>query len=554
MGDLSRKRFLSSSVGVLATALVPSLSETQANPDAKEGLSLADAEGAAKTAGVNLTPEQLKPLLKDIQSTTDSFTALRELADDPFLVPATTFKVLTEPRGKAVKVALPKLNLKRPEKEEDLAFLSAAELSHLIRTRQITSVELTEIYLKRLKTYGPKLRCVITLTEELALKQAQQADQELRDGKSRGPLHGLPYGLKDLFAVPGYPTTWGAAPYKDRRIEVESAVYEKLKAAGAVLVAKLSMGALAQGDIWFGGRTESPWDPNIGSSGSSAGSGSATAAGLVAFAIGTETSGSIVSPSHNCRVTGLRPTFGSISRYGAMALSYSMDKIGPICRTAEDCALVFSELIGKDPRDPSTVTRGFNFRTGLDIQKLRIGAYVRPADASKPLVTSGVPAFEVLEKMGLKLTPVTMESGPPALSIILDAEAAAAFDGLTRSGHLDDLGRSGWPASFRESRLIPAVELVLADRARRKLQHQQEQVFSKWDVIASVNTGGRVYAWNLTGYPQVLVPLGQNAAGRPVSLSLLGPHFSEPTLLALAAKVQAFTGQTKLRPNMSQWG
>jgi Asp-tRNA(Asn)/Glu-tRNA(Gln) amidotransferase A subunit family amidase len=552
--DLSRKEFLTATATVLAAALTPGFASAQQTPATSPKLTVDDLKSAAKLAGLELTDAQLKELLPGVQENVDTFPELRKLTDDSFLAPSTTFRVMGSPKEKSVRVTPRAHTVKRPATDADLAFLSAAELSHLVHTKQVTSLELTKMYLSRLKTYGPKLRCVVNLTKELALKQAAEADKELAAGKSRGPLHGLPYGLKDLFAVPGYPTTWGAAPYRDQRFEQASAVFERLTKAGAVCVAKLSMGALAQGDVWFVGRTESPWDPKIGSSGSSAGSGSATAAGLVAFAVGTETSGSVVSPSHNCRVTGLRPTFGSISRYGAMALSWTMDKVGPICRTAEDCALVFAALIGEDPRDPSTTHRGFRYRPGVELGKLRVGVFAEEKDMKAPLKPVGKPHLEVLQKLGAKLTPATLPAGPDGLGIILVTESAAAFDALTHSGHLDDLGNSAWPKTFRECHFIPAVEMVQADRARRRLQEQYEEFWQHWDVLVFENQGyARVYQWNLTGHPQVLVPMGADSTGRPYSLSLVGPLFSEARLLAIADAVQRETGQTLRRPEMSRW-
>lgn len=553
--DVSRKEFLAATASVLAAALVPGLAVAQqANPAPTTKLTVDDLKSAAKLAGLDLTEAQLKELLPGVQENFDTFPELRKLTDDAFLAPSTTFRVMGNPNEKRVDVKIRAHEIQRPASDEDLAFLSAAELSHLIHQKKVTSVELTRLYLSRLKKYGPKLRCVVNLTEELALKQAEQADRELASGKSRGPLHGLPYGLKDLFAVPGYPTTWGAAPYKTQTFKEACAVFERLSAAGAVCVAKLSMGALAQGDVWFGGRTESPWDAKIGSSGSSAGSGAATAAGLVAFAIGTETSGSIISPSHNCRVTGMRPTFGSVSRYGAMALSWTMDKAGPICRTAEDCALVFAALIGVDPRDPSTIARGFRYRPGVDISKLRVGVFAEEKDLKTPLRTEGKPHLKVLTDLGAKLTPTTLPAGPDGLGIILVTESAAAFDALTHSGHLDDLGNSAWPKTFRECHFIPAVEMVQADRARRQLQVQYEAFWKDWDVLVFENQGyARVYQWNLTGHPQVLVPMGADKSGRPYSLSLVGPLFSEGRLLAIADAVQQKTGQPHKRPDLSRW-
>jgi len=326
-------------------------------------------------------------------------------------------------------------NIVRPEMDEDLAFLTVGELAYLIRTRQISSVELTNIYLERLKRYGDTLHCVITLTENLALEQAETADSEIKAGHYRGPLHGIPYGVKDLLSVEGYKTTWGARPYENQVIESTATVVKKLEEAGAVLVAKLSMGALAMGDQWFGGRTLNPWNLEQGSSGSSAGSASATAAGLVGFAIGTETLGSIVSPSTRCGVTGLRPTFGRVSRTGAMALSWSMDKIGPICRSALDCAIVFDVIRGSDGEDPTVVDMPFNYKGITDISSMRIGYLKSVFDQDYNDRANDQAVLSLFRKMGANLIPVEFDFGDlplQSLNIILSAEAAAAFDELTR--------------------------------------------------------------------------------------------------------------------------
>lgn len=551
--EITRKELILASTATVAMALLPALAVARQEKSG-ETLTLDDLRAAAKVAGVQISDEHLKEVLKDVTETRDTFPSLRKQTDDPFLAPSSVFRVLAEPPTGPLKVTTRRSGLPTNFTDEDLAFLSVAELGRLVKSGSVTSVRLTRIALGGLRKYGPKLRCVITVTEELAMRQAERADEETASGMYRGPLHGIPYGLKDLFAVPGYPTTWGAAPYRDQRFKESAAVFEKLTKAGAVLVAKLSMGALAEGDKWFGGRTESPWDPTLGSSGSSAGSGSAVAAGLVAFAIGTETSGSIVSPSHNCRVTGLRPTFGSVSRYGAMALSWSMDKVGPLCRTAEDCALVLAALLGSDARDPSSISRGFRYSPGARLDRLRVGVFVEKAEVGKPLEPAGRPWLEVLAKLGARLQPATIEAGEDGLGIILVTESAAAFDSLTRSERLDELAPSFWPKTFRQCRLVPGVEMVLADRYRRRLQMAYEAFWKDWDVLAIEDQGyPRVYQWNLTGHPQVLVPMGVDKEGKPKSLSLVGPLFSEARLLAIADEVQRLTGQAKLRPDMARW-
>ncbi|MBC8403498.1 MAG: amidase, partial [Candidatus Marinimicrobia bacterium] len=367
-------------------------------------------------------------------------------------------------------ITLNKLQVKVPASFEDLAFYSVRELGELIRTRKITSTELTRMYLERLKKYGSELECVVTLTENLALEQARKMDAELAAGHYRGPLHGIPYGAKDLLAVNGYHTTWGAVPYRDQIIDSDATVVKKLEEAGAVLVAKLTLGALAWGDVWFGGKTRNPWNLEQGSSGSSAGPAAATAAGLVAFSIGSETWGSIVSPSTRCGVTGLRPTYGRISRTGAMALSWSMDKLGPICRNTTDCALVFEAIYGPDGIDQTIIDLPFTYNPDLDISKLRIGYLAQDFDEDYPTRENDQKTLQRLRDLGAELIPITLPDYPiEELAIILSAEAAAAFDELTRSGQDDQLVRqikNAWPNEFRVSRFIPAVEYIQANRVR----------------------------------------------------------------------------------------
>lgn len=344
---------------------------------------------------------------------------------------------------------LPK-SVEVPSNAADLAFLPVHKLAVLMKSRKITSEQLTKLYIDRLKKYSDTLQCTITLMETTALINARKADEEIARGKYRGPLHGIPFGVKDLIAVEGTRTTWGAAPYKDQQINETATVVRKLEAAGAVLVVKLTMGALALGDIWYGGVTKNPWDLKQGSSGSSAGSASATAAGLVPFAIGTETLGSIVSPSTRCGTTGLRPSFGRVSRHGAMALSWSMDKIGPICRSAMDCAMVFDAIRGPDNIDPNVRATPFNFSRKNDIRKLRVGYFKNLFDETYPTRENDQKALEAIRSLGINLEPLTLSTEIPvtSLRIMLTAEAAAAFDELTRSNRdslLTDQRRNAWP-------------------------------------------------------------------------------------------------------------
>jgi Asp-tRNA(Asn)/Glu-tRNA(Gln) amidotransferase A subunit family amidase len=449
----------------------------------------------------------------------------------------------------------PPAKLAAPANLDALAFASVGELAELIRTRKITSTQLTKMYLERLKKYGPKLECVVSLTEELALKQAQRADQEIAAGKYRGPLHGIPYGAKDLLATKGYKTTWGSVPYKDQMIGADATVIQKLEAAGAVLVAKLTMGELAWGDVWFGGKTRNPWNLEQGSSGSSAGSASATSAGLVAFAIGTETWGSIVSPSTRCGVTGLRPTYGRVSRAGAMALSWSMDKIGPICRTVEDCAIVFDAIIGSDGIDQTVVDLPFNYHPSLKMSGLRIGYYKSAFEQDTTNQANNDAALAKLRELGVNFIPIELPDYPiNDLSFILGAEAAAAFDELTRSGKDDLLVRqirNAWPNVFRSSRFIPAVEYIQANRVRYLVIQAMEKIMANIDVYVTPSFGGtNLLLTNLTGHPCVVVPNGFDKKGSPTSISFVGRLYDEATTLAVAKSYQDATEFHKKHPSL----
>ncbi len=444
-----------------------------------------------------------------------------------------------------------------PRNLEDLAFHSVADLAELIRNHKITSVELTKMYLKRLKKYGPRLHCVITLTEDLALSQARRSDAEIAAGHYRGPLQGIPWGAKDLLATKGIPTTWGAAPYKNQVFDKDATVIKRLEEAGAILVAKLSMGELAMDDVWFGGMTRNPWNPNEGSSGSSAGSAAATAGGLVAFAIGTETWGSIVSPCTRCGATGLRPTFGRVSRTGAMALCWSMDKIGPICRTVEDCALVFQAIYGPDDLDQTVVDLPFNWNPDLDPKTLRVG-YLKSAfdKEAQSKETKGraerendLKVLGVFRSLGVSLVPFELPKFPTdSLSFIVDAESAAAFDELTRSDRDDLLARQGpydWPTVFRSARFIPAVEYIQANRLRRLLMEAVAERMKNVDVFVTPSDGGNIQlVTNLTGHPAVVVPNGFNEKGSPTSISFIGNLYGEAQTLRLA---QAYEQATDFR-------
>ncbi len=443
-----------------------------------------------------------------------------------------------------------------PANRNDLAWYSIPQLASLIVHKKISSVQLTRFFIDRLKKWGDTLQCVITLTEEIAMQQARQADEELRKGIYRGPLHGIPYGLKDLFAVKGTRTTWGSTPYKDQVIDTDAFVYTQLRKAGAVLCAKLSMGALAYDNKWFGGATRNPWNLAQGSSGSSAGSAAATAAGLLPFAIGTETWGSIVSPSTRCGATGLRPTFGSVSRSGAMVLCWSLDKIGPICRSAEDAAIVFSFIQGTDGADPGSQYHHFPY-TGkiIDWKKLRIAYaenYFRrlAPDAHERKV------LEVYRSLGAELKPVVFPDSSiypfDIMNIVLGAEAAAAFDELTRSNRDDLIERQDknfWPNIFRTSRTIPAVEYINANRYRSKLCADLNAFMKDYDaVIVPSFAGNQLAITNLTGHPVLVMPDGFIRNGSPTSISIIGNLFDEATILAIGKAFQDKTDHHKKHP------
>jgi Asp-tRNA(Asn)/Glu-tRNA(Gln) amidotransferase A subunit family amidase len=414
---------------------------------------------------------------------------------------------------------------------------------------------LAAFFLARIKKYGDTLQCVISNTEQLAMEQAKQADENFKKGIDKGPLQGIPYGLKDLFAVNGTKTTWGAQPYKDQVINEDAYVYTRLKEAGAVLVAKFTLGALAMGDYWYGGRTKNPWNLERGSSGSSAGSASATVAGLVPFAIGTETHGSIVSPSHTCGATGLRPTFGSISRTGAMTLSWSLDKIGPICRSAEDAATVFSYIHGTDHKDPSAVEAAFNYSTKQDAKKLKIG-YAKNLFEKIDTSAQDWKVLKQLQAAGINLVgmnfPDTESYTYDMIGIVIGSEAAAAFDAFTRLDIDDQMTRQtrgDWPNYFRQARTIPAVEYINTNRHRTLLMEKTNAALKEFDVVIVPTFGGRQLAiTNLTGHPALCMPTGFTKNGLPTSITFLSNLFKEEELLTFGKFFQNITDYNKAHP------
>lgn len=448
--------------------------------------------------------------------------------------------------GTAFEATIP-ANVNLSANRDDLAFYSIPQLASLIKNRKITAEELATFYIDRIKRYDGQLLSVITITEELALKQARQADREIAAGNYKGVLHGIPYGVKDLMAVEGYPTTWGAAPYKDQMIDYTSTVVKMLEAEGAVLIAKLVSGSLARGDVWFGGKTKNPWDLTQGASGSSAGPGSATSAGLVVFALGTETLGSITSPSTRNGITGLRPTYGRVSRHGVMSLSWSMDKIGPMARSAEDCAIVFQAIYGKDPKDPTTNTAPFNAQTKA-IDQLRVAYIKDDIEADKSDTGDNLrEALKTFEAMGVEPTAISLPKDFPyaVFDIILRAEAGAFFDELVITGATDvmvEQTQGSRANSLRQARFIPAVEYLQANRQRRRLIEEINKLFKDFDVIISSTFRGRqLLITNLTGHPVISVPTGFDKKGRPTGLTLIGNLYDEGSILKMA---QAYQDQT----------
>jgi Asp-tRNA(Asn)/Glu-tRNA(Gln) amidotransferase A subunit family amidase len=582
---LARRRFLAAIPAAVAGSLAaPALARQQQTPPRIDPATLDCAE---KVFGVDFTAAEEEQAAQGVNRNLASYEQLRQLEIPLDTEPAITFHPYLpgqKPKGGATPGAKIKVTLRPPAARsssiEDLAFLPITALAPLLQRRDVSATDLTKMYLGRLKKYGPKLNCVVTLTEDLALAQAAQADQEIRAGKYKGPLHGIPWGAKDLFATKGIPATWGAAPFQNQVFDYDAAIVERLREAGAVLVAKLSMGALAQGDNWFRGQTKNPWNLERGSSGSSAGPGSATAGGLVVFGIGTETRGSIISPSAENGVTGLRPTYGRVSRYGAMALSWTMDKIGPMCRSVEDCALVFNAIYGPDGRDETTADAPFVWNPDIPLSRLRI-AYVknefdpppgsgRGGRGAEPPAAAGAGAppaaggtgrgrggltpeeqqrlrearlkvfndvLEVYRKAGATLQPVDIPEKittiASMIAFVLTTEGAAAFDDLTRSKDINDPSLNTWPNAFRTHRFVPAVEYIRAQRARTLLIREMDKFMSQYDVFLSPTGSATLGVTNLTGHPAVALKAGF-IDNRPVELMVTGRLYDEATMLRVA--------------------
>ena len=507
-------------------------------------------DDAAAVIGLEFSRAEKDSMVEDLSDLLENYESLRGIEMPNSIVPAFVFNpilpgMVFENKSSKFSHNRP-ANVERPENLEDVAFWPITKLSELIRTRKVSSVELTNMYLDRLRKYGPLLECVITLTDELALRQAKRADEEIAAGNYKGPLHGIPWGAKDLLATKGIKTTWGSVPFKEQVFDYDATVVKKLEEAGAVLVAKLTLGALAWGDVWYGGLTRNPWNLEEGSSGSSAGPGAATAAGLVGFAIGSETWGSIISPSTRTGTTGLRPTFGRVSRTGAMALSWTMDKLGPMTRSVTDAAIVFNAIYGPDGQDLTVTDRPFNYDENIDLSSVRIGYLKAEFDKERDQKAIDDEVLDVLWALGAELVPIEFPDFPVYdIGFILSAEAAAAFDKLTRSGDDDRLirqKRQAWPNVFRQSRLIPAVEYINANRARTLLMMEMETLFKSVDVFVAPTFGsGDLLATNLTGHPAIVLPNGFRENGTPTSITFTGKLYDEGTLLAIAGAYQNAT-------------
>jgi Asp-tRNA(Asn)/Glu-tRNA(Gln) amidotransferase A subunit family amidase len=522
-----------------------------------EKITIPMVQGAQKLLGLSFTPAQIDTALAELTDLRNGYTRLREVKLDNSIPPALQFNPIpvgfqfTKNQQKFRVSSINKVNV--PANKEDLAFYTVRELADLLKNKKITSLELTQFFLERLKRYNTQLHCVTSFTEEVALQQSRQADAEIKAGKYKGLLHGIPFGVKDLLSTKGYKTTWGSVLYKDQMIDEDATVVTKLREAGAVLVAKMTLGELAMGDVWYGGKTRTPWDVTRGSSGSSAGSASAVAAGLLPFAIGTETLGSIVSPSNACGTTGLRPTYGRVSRHGAMALSWSMDKIGPIARTVEDCAIVFNAIYGPDGKDQTVYEAPFNYDAKQDLKKLRIGYLKTDFERNYSTKAQDQATLEALRKAGHELIPIELPKIPVNdLVMTISVEGATAFDEITRNNKVADMvnqDKNAWPNTFRSARFIPAVEYLQAQRVRYQLIQEMHKMMEKVDVYVSPSfASSNLVVTNLTGHPCVVIPNGFNARNLPTTITFIGKLFGEAELLAFVKSYQDQTDFHKKHP------
>jgi Asp-tRNA(Asn)/Glu-tRNA(Gln) amidotransferase A subunit family amidase len=515
-------------------------------------------EGASEIFGLSFSPAEKDSMIGNLKNQLANYETLRKTKLDNSVPTSLVFNPLPigfqpDQTQNPLDWGLP-VSVSLPEKDSDIAYLPVHELAVLIKNKKISSERLTRIYLDRINTYADTLQCLITLMETTALDKAKAMDAELAAGKYRGPLHGIPYGIKDLLAVRGTKTTWGAMPYKDQVIDETATVVERLNEAGGVLVGKFTLGALAMGDIWYGGVTKNPWNLKQGSSGSSAGSASAVSAGLVPFAIGTETLGSIVSPSTRNGVTGLRPTYGRVSKDGAMALSWSMDKIGPISRSALDNGIVLSIINGVDVKDASSIAAAFNYSSTKDVKSLRVGYFKSFFEGNRPGQENDRQVLELLRSKGIELHPleleISMDAGPMVMMLMV--EGAASFDELTRLNIDDQLvaqGKNAWPNGFRAARLIPAVEYVQLARQRSVLIEEMYELMKGYDVIVTPSFGGsQLQVTNLTGSPALCIPNGFNVQGNPTSITLLANLFEEDKLVLLGDFLQKNSDWQAKRP------
>lgn len=516
---------------------------------------------AGKLVGIDFSDDEIELMGEGPKDQLDNYEAIRAMNMDNdvqyammFTFPVNESKI-AEKQNEIVWGLDEVINM--PDDMNVLASYSVAQLASLIKNQKITSLELTTFFLDRLEKFGDTLKCVISITDSTAMAQAKKADAEIASGIYRGPLHGIPYGVKDLLKVEGYKTTFGAKPYENQKLAGTATVVKKLEEAGAVLVAKLTLGALAWGDVWYGGITKNPWNLEEGSSGSSAGPSSATAAGLVPFSIGSETWGSIVSPSTRCGNTGLRPTYGRVSKYGAMALSWSMDKLGPICRTAEDCALVFEAIRGEDGLDLQVQNQPFNYQYPVDFKKIKVG-YLKSSFDNKELPNHANDSATIaqLKNQGIDLIEKELPDSfdPYILGFILSAEAAAAFDYLTISGKDDQLVsqiENAWPNVFRQARLIPAVEYIQANRLRYQLVEEFNTMMKDVDVLISPSfDGNQLLTTNLTGHPCLVLPNGSYANENGGTISIIGNHYDEASILAFGKYLQSMTSFEEEFPKM----
>src|SRR3954463_7160616 len=554
--SINRRRFIEccSAAGVAAALMPGALAAV-----AEDAVTItADMlESAQRIAGVSFTADEQRRLLDMLNGPAGyvaGFARVRA-ANLGSTQPAIVFKPVLPGRKlptERTPLRRQHVELSLPASDEEVAFLPLTHLARLVETRLITPTDLTTLYLARLKKFDPQLHCVVNLTEQLALRQARDADREIAAGRYLGPLHGIPYGLKDLLAVRGVKTTWGMTPFKDRVIDTDATVYSRLTKAGAILVAKLSTGALAVTAQWFGGVTRNPWNTQQDAAGSSAGPGAATAAGLVGFSIGTDTGGSIIAPSTRNGVSGLRPTFGRVSRHGAMTLAWTQDTIGPMCRSAEDCALVFHAIQGPDGKDNTIIDVPFNWDVSGDVTKLRVGYMRGAADdvVDEQTRRNNEEALRVIRSLGVAVVPFALPEVPlEAIDFIRYAETAAAFADETRSGVLAEAERgpeqSRRPDEIRAGRFIPAVDYIQANRLRMRVMEQVDQALGDLDLFI----GSHQPLTNRTGHPVISVPNGF-AQGSPTALHLTGRLFAEQQILLLAHRFQAATDFHRRHPRL----